>query len=333
MRAPFLVTGATGNVGAPLVVALRRQGAVVRPASRCPVDPQGVVFDFGDPGTWDAALEGVEAMFVVRPPQITDVRRGLVPALEHARARGVRHVVLLSVQGAGVVPVLPHAGIERWLRASGMNWTFVRPSYFDQNLTSVFAADIRDRDELVVPAGHGRTALVDAHDVAAVAAHALLEPGRHIGRIWTPTGEQSLRWDEVAAVLSEVLGREITYRRPSLASYIRHARTVLGFDVPMTAMTALIHATARMGVAGRLTDDVRIVTGRAPIPLEEFARREHHVWQPHDLQRSGSKHGAGPTDRTTALTAQDAAGPSLADGSGPTAPDGHQCGGQHPRDP
>lgn len=280
MNGPLLVTGATGNVGAPLVTALRKQGAEVRPASRHPLDPQGVVFDFGDPATWDAAFEGVRTMFVVRPPQIADVRRGLVPALVRARARGVRHVVLLSVQGAGVVPVLPHAGIERWLRASGMDWTFLRPSYFDQNLTSVFAADIRDRNELVVPAGHGRTAFVDAGDVAAIAARAMLEPGRHIGRVWTPTSEQSLTWDEVAAVLSAVLGREITYRRPSLARYVRHARSVLGFDVPMTVMTALIHATARVGVAGRLTGDVRAVTGRAPITLEEFAQRERAVWQP-----------------------------------------------------
>lgn len=315
MVAPFLVTGATGNVGAPLVTALQERGAVVRPASRHPVDPQGVVFDFGDPAAWDAAFEGVEAMFLVRPPQITDVRRGLVPALVRARAHGVRHVVLLSVQGAGAVPVLPHAGIERWLRSSGMDWTFLRPSYFDQNLSSVFSADIRDRNEIVVPAGHGRTAFVDAHDVAAVAAHALLEPGRHCGRIWTPTSEQALRWDEVAAVLSEVLGRRITYRRPSLAGYVRHARTVLGFDVPMTAMTTLIHATARVGVAGRLTEDVSTVTGRAPITLEEFARREHQVWQPQIPRRSGPEPGAGPTGRASAPMGQDTAGPSPAGGA------------------
>lgn len=279
MTSPILVTGATGNVGAPLVEALRVEGAAVRPASRHNRDPEGVSFDFADPATWEAAFDGVRSMFLVRPPQVADVRAGLMPAVEHARSRGLRHVVLLSVQGAGRVPVLPHAGAERWLRASGLSWTFVRPSYFDQNLVTVFAPDIRDRDEIVVPAGNGRTAFVDAHDVAAVAARALFDPLRHSGRIWTPTSDESLTYEEVAAVLSGVLGRTITYRRPSIPDYVRHARTVLGFDPAMTAMTALIHATARLGVAGHLTDDVRTVTGRAPTTLREFALRERAAWE------------------------------------------------------
>ncbi|WP_158041243.1 MULTISPECIES: NmrA family NAD(P)-binding protein [Kocuria] len=280
MSAPVLVTGATGNVGGPLVEALRAAGAAVRPAARRPRDPEGVRFDFSDPGTWDAAFAGVRTMFLVRPPQLADVRRDLVPALVRARERGVRHVVLLSVQGAGLVPVLPHAAAERWLRRSGLAWTFLRPSYFDQNLTTVFAADIRDRSRIVVPAGNGRTAFVDARDVAAVAARVLLDPRAHAGRIWTPTGEEALTWDEAAAVLGEVLGRTIAYTRPGIRAYVRHARHQLGMDPAMAATTAAIHATARLGLAGRLTGDVRAVTGRAPTSLREFARRESRVWAP-----------------------------------------------------
>jgi uncharacterized protein YbjT (DUF2867 family) len=132
-------------------------------------------------------------------------------------------VVLLSVQGAGRVPVLPHAAAERWLRGSGLAWTFVRPSYFDQNLSGVFAPDIRDRDQIVVPAGGSRTAFVDAHDVAAVAAAALLDPGAHAGKVWTPTGP-ALTYDQVAAVLSTALGRPIRYRRPGMLAFARRER-------------------------------------------------------------------------------------------------------------
>lgn len=279
MISPILVTGATGNVGAPLVQLLRAAGATVRPATRGTTDPEGVRFDFADPATWDAAFEGVRSMYLVRPPQVADVRRGLMPAVEHGRARGLEHVVLLSVQGAGKVPVLPHAAAERWLRGSGLSWTFVRPSYFDQNLVTVFADDIRERNQIVVPGGDGRTAFVDARDVAAVCARALLAPSRHSEQIWTPTSQESLTWHEVAAVLSGVLGRTIVYRRPSLAGYVRHARGVLGFDPLMTAMTTVIHATARVGVARHLTDDVRTVTGRAPTTLREFALRERASWE------------------------------------------------------
>lgn len=276
---PILVTGATGNVGRPLVKALRAQGADVRPASRRNRDPNGVLFDFMDPSTWRAAFEGVQVMYLVRPPEVTNIGSDLVPALERARSSGMRHVVLLSVQGAGRVPVLPHAAIERWLRGSGMDWTFVRPSYFDQNLSSVFAADIRDRDQIIVPAGRGRTAFVDAVDVAAVTACVLLEPEQHIGRVWTPTSDEALTYTDVAGVLTDVLGRPITYRHPSIPGYFRHSRTVLGFSTLMAAMTTVIHATARLGIAGHLTDDIRTVTGRAPTTLHDFAVRERHAWE------------------------------------------------------
>ena len=279
MDSPILVTGATGNVGRPLVAALRAQGARVRPASRRNRDPEGVSFDFVDPSTWQAAFEGVLSMYLVRPPQVTKIDADLVPALEWARSCGVRHVVLLSVQGAGRIPVLPHAAIERWLRRSGMKWTFVRPSYFDQNLAEVFAADIRDRDQIMVPAGNGRTAFVDAVDVAAVTACALLEPEHHYGRVWTPTSDEALTYTEVAGIMTDVLGRPIEYRRPSISRYFRHARNVLEFTPPMAMMTTLIHATARLGMAGHLTDDVRTVTGRAPTTLHEYVLRERNVWE------------------------------------------------------
>lgn len=293
MSGPILVTGATGNVGAPLVTFLRAAGAVVRPAARRPADLEGVRFDFVDPTTWAAAFAGVRTLFLVRPPPLAHIARDMVPALAAARDSGVRHVVLLSVQGAGRLPVLPHAGLERWLRASGMDWTFLRPSYFDQNLSTVFAPDIRDRDQIMVPAGTGRTAFVDAHDVAAVAA-ALLNPAAHAGRIWTPTGAEALSYTEVAAQLSTVLGRTITYRRPGAGAYVRHARTTLHMEAGMTAMTALLHTTARLGAAGHLTDDIRTVTGRSPAPFAAFAQRERLAWEPTAAEDHGPAGGPRP---------------------------------------
>lgn len=279
MSSPILVTGATGTVGTRLVRLLQAERFAVRPASRHPSGPEAVRFDFTDPTTWGPAFTGVDTLFLVRPPQLANIGRDMAPALAAAREHGVSHVVLLSVQGAGRIPVLPHASLERWLRGSGMDWTFLRPSYFDQNLSTVFTADIRERDQIMVPAGAGRTAFVDAHDVAAVAAAVLADPAAHTGRVWTPTGYQALTYTEVAAQLSAVLGRTITYHRPGALAYLRHARTRLGMDPPMAVATTLIHATARLGAAGHLTDDVRLVTGRDPTTFAAFAHRERSAWQ------------------------------------------------------
>lgn len=277
MASPVLITGATGTVGAPVTALLRERGVPVRPASRRPEPPDGVGLDFTDPLTWPAAVEGVRTVFFLRPPQIGRVRRDLLPFLELARRAGVEHVVLLSVQGADRVPVLPHAHLEKWLRGSGLGWTFVRPSYFAQNLSTTFGPDVRDRDRIVVPAGSGRTAIVDALDVAEVVAAVLADPGAHRGRAWTPTGP-ALTYDEVAAVLGRELGRRIRYTRPGLVAYFRHAHRVLGMPAGMVAVTAALHLTARLGLAATETDDVRALTGHPPADFATFAHRERAAW-------------------------------------------------------
>ncbi len=281
-----LVTGSTGTIGREVVAALRATGRRVRAADVDTArilevlgqDVEPVRLDFTDPATWAGAYAGIEVMFLLRPPQLSHVRRDLAPSLEAAKQAGVRHVVLLSLQGAESNRVVPHARIERWLRESGLDWTFVRPSFFAENLTTTHVSDIRDRDEIVVPAGDGRTAFVAARDVAAVATAALLDPASHRGRAWTTTGPEALTYAEVAAVLSGVLGRTIRYRRPGAARYARHARSVLGLPWGMVAVTTAIYTVARLGRAGGLTDDVREVTGRDPLDFKTWAGGHRGAW-------------------------------------------------------
>lgn len=281
-----LVTGATGNVGSQVVGRLLAAGVPVRAAASS-VDSvvarfgdrvEAVALDFTDPATWERAYAGVHQMFLMRPPHLGKPRTEMLPSLEAAKAAGVEHVVLLSLQGAEHNAVVPHHALEVWLRDSGLAWTFVRAAFFMQNLTTTHLSDVRDRDTLMVPAGGGATAFVDVHDVAAIAACALLEPERHRDAAWTPTGPQSLTYAEVAAILTDVLDRPISYPRPGLVRYARHARRLLKMPWGMVAVTCAIYTLARLGRAGGLSDDVLIVTGRAPVSFREFAQREAPAW-------------------------------------------------------
>lgn len=287
--APILVTGASGNVGSAVARSLTGGGATVRLAERRGVGAaesaagesfERVGFDFTDPGTWSTTFDGVESMFLVRPPAIANVTRDLLPAVAAARAAGVRHVVFLSLQGAQKNKVVPHATVEKWLRTSGMAWTFVRASFFHQNLTTTHVSDICDRDEIVVPAGRGATAFVDAEDVGAVAAIALLNPEDHRNVAWTVTGPAALTYDEIAAILTLELGRPIRYTHPGLVAYARHARSALHLPWTMVAVTSAIYTAARFGLAAGLSNDVRAVLGREPIGFAEFAHRERSSWIP-----------------------------------------------------
>lgn len=290
--APVLVTGATGNVGAPVVDLLVAAGVPVRAASGSirglsrlgaeqslrerRISP--VALDFTDPTTWAPAYTGVERMFLLRPPQLGKPKTQMLPSLEAAKAAGVQHVVLLSLQGAEGNRFVPHAALEGWLRESGLGWTFVRASFFMQNLTTTHLSDIRDRDEIVVPAGSGATAFVDAADVGAVAAAALIDPAYHHNRAWTPTGPESLTYAEVAQMLTRTLDRPIRYNEPGLLRYAHHARRTLAMPWGMVAVTSAIYTIARLGKADGLTNDVREVTGRDPVSMADFAEQHAKIW-------------------------------------------------------
>ena len=269
---PILVTGASGNIGSIVSANLRAAGVEVRTADL------DTPFDFTDHQTW-GVFEGIETMFLVRPPALSNISRDMIPSLEAARRAGVRHVVLLSLQGAEHNKVVPHAKIEAWLRESGLTWTFVRPSFFMENLSTTHASDIRDRDSIMVPAGNGRTAFVAAHDIAAVATAALLSPADHAFAAWTPTGPDALTYTQVAEILTTILCRPIHYPKPGVVRHFVHATRTLGLPMPMAAVTCAIYTVARLGKAGGLTDDVQKVTGRAPLSFTDWARDHADVWR------------------------------------------------------
>jgi uncharacterized protein YbjT (DUF2867 family) len=280
-----LVTGATGRVGAPLVETLAADEPV-RVASREPERArerfdagadgtiEAVRFDLEHPETWGAALDGADRLFLLFPPSV-----GVAPVrrfVDAARRTGVERTVYLSVLGAEKVPVLPHRRIERHL-ADG-DHTFLRAAYFMQNFTGIHRPEIAERDELFVPAGDGALGLVDARDVAAVAARALTEPG-HAGRAYDLTGPESLDFRETASVFSDVLGRRITYPDPGRVTF---ARRMLGRGVSPGLVAFMLgeYEVTRRGLSGRTTDEVAAVLGRETRDLGTFVADHREAFEP-----------------------------------------------------
>lgn len=285
MIEPVLVTGAPGSVGTPLVVGLLAAGVPVRVAAHsvdraapfAETSAEVVRFDMTDPSTF-AAFDGVRRMFLLRPPAIADVDGVVGPVIDAARIRGVEHIVFLSIQGAERNRLVPHRAIEDHLRQHGPDWTFIRASYFMQNLVTTHLADIVEHDEICIPAGRGSlTAHVDARDVAAVAAKALTEEGQ-VGKAYTPTGPRAMTYDECATILSDVLGRPIRYTDPALWTYWRRM-AARGMPIGMRVVTVGIYTAARFGMAATLTDDVRRLTGRPATHFEDFALAHREVWK------------------------------------------------------
>lgn len=285
-----LVTGATGTVGSVVTAELAERGGPVRAASRSPVrtdaeDEEGgfpagstpVAFDFDRPETWGPALDGVDRVFLVRPPTATRVGRSILPFLDAAERTGVGHVVVLSVLGAETNPLLPHRRIERHVESSSMAHTHLRASFFMQNFAEVHRSDVRE-GVLVVPAGDGETSFVDARDVGAVGAATLIEAG-HRDSEYDLTGPEAFDYHAVARAFSSALDREVRYADPSIPGFLRHelARgSSFGYAVTMAG----IYTTARLGLAGRVTDDVERVLGRPPRTLTTYVADHAGLFEP-----------------------------------------------------
>ena len=269
-----LVTGATGTVGEPLVRELLDVEASVRVATRDPERardtfgdaPEYVEFDLGRPETWGAALAGVDRLFLLYPPgsAVSDVRE----FADAADRTGVERAVFLSILGAEKLPVLPHRRIETHLAGTAIACTFLRASWFTQNLSEIHRAEIVERDEIYVPAGDGALSFTDARDVAAAAATVLTEPG-HGDRAYDLTGPVALDFDEVAEVFSDVLDRRIAYADPSRLAFARRMSR-RGFSPGFVAFMIVEYSIVRLGRSGRTTDDVETLLGRPPRTVRDF---------------------------------------------------------------
>lgn len=233
----ILVTGATGTVGRHVVTNLADEDTTVRAGvrdiararERFGDDIEYAEFDFQRPETWGAAFAEVDALFLIRPPTIGRVKRHITPAIDAAARVGVEHVAFLSVLGAEKNPILPHRRIEAHLQDADVSYTFLRASFFMQNLTEVHREAIAERDEIFVPAGNGKTSFVDARDIGAAAAVALTEPG-HRNRAYDITGPAAFDYETVAEIFSTCsTGRSATRtprsRRSSGGSAPRDSRS------------------------------------------------------------------------------------------------------------
>jgi uncharacterized protein YbjT (DUF2867 family) len=163
-----------------------------------------------------------------------------------------------------------HAESERYLRASGLGWTLLRPGNFMTN-TLGWAESIRAQGAFSQPTAAGRWAAIDPADIGAVAVRALTEPG-HEGQAYVMTGREAMDAAGYAAVLAEVLGREVRFVDVQ-AEAARAA--MLGGGMPAAYADALLELLAAMrdGRLDAVADGVPRVLGRPAAPFADWARR------------------------------------------------------------
>ncbi len=219
----ILVTGATGRVGGQVVQQLVQRGADVRVLVRDPAKadfPAGVEVVQGDLLDVDAvraAFDGVRTLFLLNAVAADEFTQALI-ALNIARESGVERVVYLSVIHADRFVNVPHfavkSGAERMIQQMGFSATILRPAYFIDNELTIKEV-VLNHGLYPMPIGGKGLAMVDARDIAEVAAIELIRRDLAPGKLPTETlnlvGPDTLTGSDVAAIWSDVLGRPVAY--------------------------------------------------------------------------------------------------------------------------
>jgi uncharacterized protein YbjT (DUF2867 family) len=293
----ILVTGATGSVGSRLVHELRERGVPVRAfvrdagkaAGMLGDDVELAVGDFGDPASIQAALDGVDGVFLAcsNQPQQVEYETRVIDAAEKA---GVRRIVKLSALGAEVGSPVAfwdwHARIEDHLRASGVPFVILRPAFSMANLLASAGA-VQYTRKLFMPVGNARVSMIHPHDVAAAASAALIEDG-HEGETYTLTGPEAITFDGVAAHLSEAVGIEIEYVNVPDGAALQ-SMTEQGLPGFLAAYIVTVFGILRGGAQERTTSTVRTLTGRDPVGFARFAGEHARLFAPPAIQKEESE--------------------------------------------
>ncbi|MBO9466666.1 SDR family oxidoreductase [Tropicibacter sp. R15_0] len=269
------VFGATGTTGAPLVDTLLAKGATVRAvtsdlskldalkAKAC----EAVVADFTDPAALARACDGAEKIYLVTPAHL-NMRQWKANVIEAAKAAGVRHIVVATGLGASPKAGLTfgkwHSETQELLKQSGLDWTFVQPTYFMQNL--LWQAGNISKDAVYYDDLGGPVAWIDARDIADVAAEALTAPG-YEGKGLGLTGPEALAGEDIAALLSEVTGRAVTCA-PLSAEDAKAGMVAGGMQDEVAGAMVELASIAPKGYLAGIETTVSDVLGR---PARRFA--------------------------------------------------------------
>lgn len=259
-----LVLGGTGKTGRRVAERLQTRGVATRIASRS-ASPS---FDWNDPGTWDAALEGVTAVYISYAPDLaipgaTDTIRSFV---DKAVAQGIKRLVLLSGRGEEEAQAC-----ERIVQAADVEWTVVRASWFMQNFSEGEFLDMVLDGVITLPAADVPEPFIDVNDIADVAVAALTEEG-HAYEIYEVTGPRMLTFTELAREISEATGRDVQFLQVPKEAFSR-AIADSGAPEDIAWLLNYLFETILDGRNAYVCDGVQRALGREPTDFSDYVRR------------------------------------------------------------
>ena len=216
------------------------------------------------------AMSDVEKVLILLPnsenqlaleTQIVDV----------ALQSGTKHIVKVSSieatpDATSPIPKL-HLEVENYIKASGLEWTMIKPNFYMQNLLGS-ATTIKEQDKIFLPMGEGKTGMIDTRDVGKVIAKVLSEEG-HSSMNYEITGPEILSFYDVAETFSNVLNKTVNYIDLPMPAYKDILSNFLTNQWHLDAVIDLFEGIREGGIEEK-TDTYEALMGEPPKSLEEF---------------------------------------------------------------
>ena len=274
MKNNILVIGGTGKTGRKVAERLTQKNQNVRIGSR----NGHPVFDWEDSATWPAALAGMDKVYITFQPDLAVP--GALAAIEGltqvALKSGVQKLVLLSGKGEREAELC-----EQVVMQSGIDYTIVRATWFNQNFSESFFLDPILAGQVALPQATAKVPYVDTDDIADVALEALLND-QHNGQIYELTGPRTWTFPEVVQEIATATGREISFTAISLSDY---KQMLEEFQLPAAYVWLINYLfTEVLGNEQNaiVTHDIEKVLGRKPKDFSEYVREvaAMGIWNP-----------------------------------------------------
>jgi uncharacterized protein YbjT (DUF2867 family) len=266
-----LIVASNGKTGSRVAERFRASGLAFREGSRNSEIP----FDWYDSSTWQKALDGISAVYVVFYPDLAvPGAREIIADFTHiAEICGVDHLVMLTGRGEEEAQAC-----EQIVMNSPLDWTIVRASWFAQNFSENFFLDDILRGQVIVPFDDFTEPFVDADDIADV-VFAALNDEKHRGQIYEVTGPDLLSFRETIREIGEVSNREIGFQQVPMDDYVQLLNEA---EVPPEFVGLLKYLFTEVldGRNAYLADGVRRALGREPRSFHSYAAAtaETGVW-------------------------------------------------------
>lgn len=289
----ILVTGATGNIGSEVIRFLPESSeefeitAAVRnvgKAKKAFADSPNLNFrrfDFEEPESFAEAFNGIDLLFLLRPPPISKVEEVFRPLLKSAKENGIQRMVFLSVQGVEKSTVIPHHKIERLIEKLCFDFIFVRPSYFMQNLTSTLQDEIVNKRSITLPSGKAKFNWIDVENIGEACAILLTDFDSHQNKAYEITGKENKTFSEVTDLMTRIIGVKITYKSVNPVWFF-FSKKKQGLESGFALVMTLLHFMPRLQDPPAISNEYQKLTGKKPTTLAEFIKREKEQMLPSD---------------------------------------------------